>query len=71
MSRFSFSKRGLTKAVLKSLGKTPSWFTMASMSLDTELKIILKREVGIGSREHVEDFISRNWRLVAMICCWI
>ena len=61
ISRFPFSKRGFTKAVLKSVGKTPScreWFTMTRMSSDTELKIVLKRKVEIGSREHVEGFSS-------------
>ena len=31
---------------------------MARMSSDTELKIVLKRKVEIGSREHVEGFSS-------------
>ena len=31
---------------------------MARMASDTELKIVLKRDVGIGSREHVEGFSS-------------
>ncbi len=31
---------------------------MKSMSPNTELKIVLKREVGIKSREHVEGFSS-------------
>ena len=31
-------------------------FTMARMSSDTELKIVLKNMVGIGSRGHVDNF---------------
>lgn len=51
----------LNRAVLKSVGKKPSWresFTMLSVSSDTELKIVLKRGVGTGSGERVEDFRS-------------
>lgn len=61
MSRFPSFKRGLTKALLKSVGKKTifrDWLTVASMFTDTELKYILKREVGRGSREHVAVFSS-------------
>ena len=40
-----FFRRGLTRAILSSDGKIPvsrEQFTMARMSLDTELKMVLK-----------------------------
>ena len=54
-----FFRRGLTRAILSSDGKIPvsrEQFTMARMSLDTELKMVLKNVVGMGSRGHVDSF---------------
>ena len=53
-----FFRRGLTRAILNSDGKIPvsrEQFTMARMSLDTELKMVLKNVVGMGSRGHEDD----------------
>lgn len=33
---------------------------MARMSSDTELKVVLKREVGMGLGEHVEGYSAVN-----------
>src|SRR4029434_8005332 len=58
-SKLLFFRRGLTRAVLSPDGKIPvsrEQFTMARMSLDTELKMVLKNVVRIGSRGHVDSF---------------
>ena len=42
-------------------------FTMAIMSLDTELKMVLKNVVGMGSRGHVDDFSSDTTLLIISV----